>query len=336
MDHLRAFEVWVPNTSAARITNTVWWFLKDLLTDPTKLPDQSNTAYPTSRTRPNPRDDDGTDLIGRVFVEPELGVCVVTAAGPIVDKPLNTRAQRMQRARTEDDEPLLQPGTHFTLIYRHMNTGEEHFSSVTEMVCWIAIGPLLPPPASTDAKTHDNPTEGATNSNTREQRVPTLNDTATQRQEQRVAVRRYDANGIQMKRTPDQDTGKQQAAKRLRTKAPPHVRFAMDPQSNSGITQSETTTNRDRRSHKKAREESTTATEPSRWSPRFSAHLAATDTQQPKPGRRDVLQPRPQWMKDAMPGVSDEEADQTWHDANHRLCGHDKQETDSPASRLTP
>jgi hypothetical protein len=29
MNHLRSFEVWVPNTSAARITNTVWWFLDE-------------------------------------------------------------------------------------------------------------------------------------------------------------------------------------------------------------------------------------------------------------------------------------------------------------------
>jgi hypothetical protein len=153
-------------------------------------------------------------------VEPELGACVVTVAGPIIDKPLNTRAQRIQRARTNDDEPLLQPGTHFTLMYRHMSTGAEHFSSVTEVVRWIAIGPLLPPPAPTDVTIHDNPTGGVTNENTRKQRVPTLDDNVTQRQEQRVAARSYDANGDQTKRPPDQDTRAPHTAKRLRTKSP--------------------------------------------------------------------------------------------------------------------
>jgi hypothetical protein len=32
-NHLRSFEVWVPSTSAARITNTVWWFLHDVSPD---------------------------------------------------------------------------------------------------------------------------------------------------------------------------------------------------------------------------------------------------------------------------------------------------------------
>jgi hypothetical protein len=59
MNHLRSFEVWVPNTSAARITNTVWWFLDEKPDSILLRPE----AYPPSRSRPNPRDD-GTDMVG--------------------------------------------------------------------------------------------------------------------------------------------------------------------------------------------------------------------------------------------------------------------------------
>ncbi len=219
-------------------------------------------------------------------------------------------------------------------MYRHMSTGDEHFSSVPEVVCWIAMGPLLPPPAPTNASIQDDTNGRATSTNTRKQRVPTLDDTATQRQKERVAARSYDANGIQTKRRPDPDTCAPHTAKRLRTKAPTRVRFAMDPQPNTGIAQSQALQNRDRRLQRSASETMSTATEPLRRSPRLSAHLAAADTYQPEE-RSAMLQPRPQWMKDAMPGVSDEDADQTWHEANHRLYGREDQRTDGLAPSLT-
>ncbi len=63
--HLRAFEVWVPNTSAPRITNTVWWFLHDgILPDASLLDSDTRLAYPPSKALPDPRDN-GSDLIGR-------------------------------------------------------------------------------------------------------------------------------------------------------------------------------------------------------------------------------------------------------------------------------
>jgi hypothetical protein len=62
LNQLRAFEVWVPNTSAARITNTVWWFLKDLEPAATLLQEDTAIAYPPTKSRPNPRDN-GSDLI---------------------------------------------------------------------------------------------------------------------------------------------------------------------------------------------------------------------------------------------------------------------------------
>jgi hypothetical protein len=76
--HLRSFDVWMPNTSAPRVTNTVWWFLHDKLTanDGLLLPD-NDLAYPPSKARPYPRDN-GTNLIGRAFLELDMGVCIVT------------------------------------------------------------------------------------------------------------------------------------------------------------------------------------------------------------------------------------------------------------------
>ena len=142
MDHLRSFEVWVPQTSAARITNTVWWFLADKPDSPLVGSDDS-LSYPPSRDRPNPRDD-GLDLVGRNFVEPELGVCAIIGPGPVTSKRLSTRAQTARSKK--DQEPTIRTGTHYTLRYRQTNTGEEHFSSLDEIMHWISTGPLLTPP----------------------------------------------------------------------------------------------------------------------------------------------------------------------------------------------
>jgi hypothetical protein len=143
VDHLRAFEVWVPSSSTLRITNTVWWFLENLRPDDSLLQTDQLSAFPPSRDHPHPRDD-GTDLIGRYFMEPELGVCVILGSGPTATKRMDSRAQR-KRLRSSDI-PVLRLGTHFTLTYRQADTGEEHFSSVDEILFWIETGPLLKPP----------------------------------------------------------------------------------------------------------------------------------------------------------------------------------------------
>ena len=74
------------------MTNTVWWFLNDLTPDPVLLHADDTLAYPLTKARPNPRDN-GTDLVGRHFVEPDLGVCVILGPGPVMTKRLSTRAQ---------------------------------------------------------------------------------------------------------------------------------------------------------------------------------------------------------------------------------------------------
>jgi hypothetical protein len=144
VEHLRAFNVWVPNTSAPRVTNTVWWFLRDLTPDPSLIGLDPNITYPPTKARPNPRED-GTYLIGRAFFEPELGVCLLTGTGPVTHNQLATRARLRQNHNQSD--PILSTGAHYTLTYRQLNTGEKNFSSLTEILHWIATGPLLQPPS---------------------------------------------------------------------------------------------------------------------------------------------------------------------------------------------
>ena len=57
---------------------------------------------------------------------------------------MSTRARR-QRNRSAG-EPLIAAGSHFTLMYKQTTTGEENYSSLTEILHWIEIGPLLQPP----------------------------------------------------------------------------------------------------------------------------------------------------------------------------------------------
>ena len=121
----------------------LWGFPANKPDSPLLRSDDS-LAYPPSRARPNPRDD-GSDLVGRNFVEPELGVCVIIGPGPVTTKHLSTRAQTA-RVR-KDQEPAIKAGSHYTLRYQHTESGEEHFSSVDEILHWISTGPLLSPPS---------------------------------------------------------------------------------------------------------------------------------------------------------------------------------------------
>jgi hypothetical protein len=127
-DHLRTFEVWAPNTSASRITNTVWWFLHVVSPDVSLLESNTSHAYPPTRDRPDPQLNEA-DLIGRVLMEPDIGVCLITGLGPVIRHQIN--------------DPLLSQDKYFTLMYSQTSTGDEHFSSVAEILYWIATGPVL-------------------------------------------------------------------------------------------------------------------------------------------------------------------------------------------------
>jgi hypothetical protein len=67
-------------------------------------------------------------------------------SGPVTTMTLPTRAQ-IARQRKSMDQPI-RTGSHYTLRYRQTDTNEEHFSSVAEILQWIAAGPLLQPPTT--------------------------------------------------------------------------------------------------------------------------------------------------------------------------------------------
>jgi hypothetical protein len=113
-------------------------------------------AYPPTRDRPNPSDD-GSDLLGRHFLEPELEVCYITGLGPILHKVISTRAERHQQNLPGSD-PTIPTGAHYTLFYRQKLTDAEHVSSITDILYWIKNGPILQPPITTTSDSiHDIP-----------------------------------------------------------------------------------------------------------------------------------------------------------------------------------
>jgi hypothetical protein len=128
--HFRGFHIWVPSTASARISGTVWWFLKPFVPDDELLlPDNNHIMYPQSNDRPNPTTN-GSDLLGRCFTEPNLGVCCITRLGPEIT------------VTNVDSVP--------SLHYRSLATQAEFYSPVTTIAGWIRNGPILQPP-DTDA-----------------------------------------------------------------------------------------------------------------------------------------------------------------------------------------
>jgi hypothetical protein len=117
-----------------RISGTVWWFRKLFPTD--ENPD-SEIAYPPKTHRP--KNKDGSDLLERVFLEPELGPCFITKLGPIMKRQMLSQAQKTARAHSKRIALV----THHTLYYRRLATHEEHYSSANEIVQWIMTGPIL-------------------------------------------------------------------------------------------------------------------------------------------------------------------------------------------------
>ena len=124
--HFRGFEVWVPQTASKRVTGTVWWFLKPVEPDSELLsPDNSDILYPLTRVRPHPTAD-GSDMLGRCFLEPNLGVCCITRLGP----------------ELEDGSEGLTASLH----YRCLSSQAEFLSPVSHIEKWILEGPILQRP----------------------------------------------------------------------------------------------------------------------------------------------------------------------------------------------
>jgi hypothetical protein len=52
INHFRGFHIWVPQTSAARVSGTIWWFLKPFLPDDDLLsPEHDDVLYPMTKER---------------------------------------------------------------------------------------------------------------------------------------------------------------------------------------------------------------------------------------------------------------------------------------------
>jgi hypothetical protein len=308
LNHLRSYEVWVPNTSAPWITNTVWWFLKNLQPDETLLQPDATAAYPPTRARPNPRDN-GSDLIGRNFVEPELGICAITETGPVVHKPLTTRAQMQQHRRSLHPSTPITPGAHYTLRYQQRTTGEEHYSSVAEVLQWIALGPFLPPPpaeAGNPAARAPITTPGIN--------IPSIGHTRRDGATATVAepgTRFNPTNAIAPDTTPTADeqrvvadVGAQARNQRRWNREEQRVSFQNEPP------------NPQTRGEQRVQDD--TIPPPRRTSARLSAHMAHEDADEPMD---EPLRPRPQWMRDARSDMTEAEADRHWREVSEHMFG---------------
>jgi hypothetical protein len=133
LSHYRSHVVFIPSTLATRITKQLDFFPDPLFTfeDPTI---SAPPPDPTS-SRPSPTLD-GADLIGRAFVDPELGLCLVIGHGqPSFLQPNTGNLAPGQ---------LLSPGWHPTLSYTTPLGTVEH-STVTEVAQWVQDHP--PPPS---------------------------------------------------------------------------------------------------------------------------------------------------------------------------------------------
>ncbi len=142
LSHYRSHVVFIPATLATRITNRLDFFPDPLFTfeDP---PISAPPPDPTS-DRPSPTLD-GSDLIGRSFVDPELGLCRVTGAGqPTILQPHTGNLAPGLR---------LSPGWHPTLSYTTL-TGRVDHSTVTEFARWILDHP---PPTISQPVPHEPP-----------------------------------------------------------------------------------------------------------------------------------------------------------------------------------
>jgi hypothetical protein len=307
LDHLRSFEVWVPNTSAPQITNTVWWFLKDLQPDETLLQPNATTAYPPTLARPIPRDN-GSDLIGRNFVEPELGICAITGTGPVVHKPLTTRAQMQQHRRSSHPSAPIAPGAHYTLRYQQRTT--EHYSSVAEVFQWIALGPLLsPPPAEVGNQAARAPitTPGCN--------IPSIGHTRRDGETATAAhlgTRTHPTTTIAPDNTPTADEQRvlvevvaQARNQRHRNREDQRVSFQNEPPIP--------------KTRREQRVQDNAIPPQRRTSARLSAHMTHED---PDESIDEPLRPRPQWMLDARPNMTDEEADRHWREVSKVMFGN--------------
>ncbi len=150
LTHYRCQRVYGVTTRSERITLTLAHFPLPLLVfhfAESDLPPPSTPDPSSTRTSPTL---DGTDLIGRVFNDPDLGLCRVVEVGP-------PHRLAPGEGNLDPTGPQLQAGWVPTLRYTSLG-GATHTSSVIEVAEWVqtldpsdlsAPPPILPSPPYT-------------------------------------------------------------------------------------------------------------------------------------------------------------------------------------------
>ena len=124
MHHYRCARVYTVKTGALRTSGTLSHFPNPLFHWEAPA---APLALPPTTARPTPAVG-GSDLIGRCFMDPELGRCKITGLG----SPYLLRWGQGNRA----DGATLTPGWHNTLRYV-TPSGAEGASSVAEVAQWV-------------------------------------------------------------------------------------------------------------------------------------------------------------------------------------------------------
>jgi hypothetical protein len=131
-DHYRCSWVFVSTTQSPRHSHSV-----DHYPDPLfhwalpETPPPLSTSHPL-RPHPTP---DGSDLLGKEFIDPDLGRCIVSSLSPPI----------LLQPGTGNLTPglRLSPGYHHALSY-YDPSGKNHVSSVPEVAHWVCTLPPLP------------------------------------------------------------------------------------------------------------------------------------------------------------------------------------------------
>ncbi len=109
-----------------RVSGTVWWFLAPFMPDDDFLSgDNYHIMYPEHNKRLFPQDN-GSDLLGRCFCDPQVGLCCITRMGPLI----------------QNNDQELDP----TLHYRCLTTQAEYVATVAQIETWITQAPSIPRP----------------------------------------------------------------------------------------------------------------------------------------------------------------------------------------------
>ena len=130
LDHYRCDLVFVSKTQSTRYSHTVAHYPDPLFHWALPAPPPAPSA--SHPLRPHPTSD-GSDLLGKSFLDDELGPCTVSSlADPILLQPGTGNLTPGLR---------LAPGYHHALTYFDP-TGATHTSSVSEVAHWVCTSPL--------------------------------------------------------------------------------------------------------------------------------------------------------------------------------------------------